>query len=175
VSDWDWIHWSGVSEEFAEALSADGTLRWQAPLSDFVLDLPDTWQEFRSGLKRNIRESIRHCYNSLKRDSLEFKLQVAQHPDTVKDALERFFALHTLRALAQHEMGAVRRSGSALVLTRTGRLMADDSAVRWHIGTAALIGPDDAPDRNSPRFRHSDRRWILFRSFDPGARPRLGG
>jgi hypothetical protein len=56
------------------------------------------------------------------------------------------YPLHTLRALAQHEMGAVRRSGEALVLTRTGRLMADDAAVRWHIGTAALIGPDDGPD-----------------------------
>jgi hypothetical protein len=54
------------------------------------------------------------------------------------------YPLHTLRALAQHEMGAVRRSGSALVLTRTGRLMDEDAAVRWHIGTAAIIGPDDA-------------------------------
>ena len=24
--------------------------------------------------------------------------------------------------------------------------MADDAAVRWHIGTAALIGPDDGPE-----------------------------
>jgi hypothetical protein len=56
------------------------------------------------------------------------------------------YPLHTLRGLAQHEMGAVRRSGTSLVLTRTGRLMADDAAVRWHIGTAALIGPDDGPD-----------------------------
>src|SRR6185312_10988348 len=56
------------------------------------------------------------------------------------------YPLHTLRGMAQHEMGAVRRSGSALVLTRTGRLMAEDAAVRWHIGTASLIGSDDGPD-----------------------------
>jgi hypothetical protein len=56
------------------------------------------------------------------------------------------YPLHVLRGLAQHEMGAVRRSGASLVLTRTGRLMADDAAVRWHIGTAALIGPDDGTD-----------------------------
>jgi hypothetical protein len=56
------------------------------------------------------------------------------------------YPLHTLRGLAQHEMGAIRRSGATLVLTRTGRLMADDAAVRWHIGTASLIGPDDGPD-----------------------------
>ena len=69
------------------------------------------------------------------------------------------YPLHTLRNLAQHEMGAVRRSGAALVLTRTGRLMADDSAVRWHIGTAALIGPDDAPD---PDFTVAVREAALL-------------
>jgi hypothetical protein len=69
------------------------------------------------------------------------------------------YPLHTLRGLAQHEMGAVRRSGSALILTRTGRLMAEDSAVRWHIGTAALIGPDDGPD---PDFTVAVREAALL-------------
>jgi hypothetical protein len=69
------------------------------------------------------------------------------------------YPLHTLRGLAMHEMAAVRRSGSALVLTRTGRLMADDAAVRWHIGTAALIGPDDAPD---PDFTVAVREAALL-------------
>jgi hypothetical protein len=69
------------------------------------------------------------------------------------------YPLHTLRGLAQHEMGAVRRSGSALVLTRTGRLMADDAAVRWHIGTASLIGPDDGPD---PDFTVAVREAALL-------------
>jgi hypothetical protein len=69
------------------------------------------------------------------------------------------YPLHTLRGLAQHEMGAIRRSGSALVLTRTGRLMADDAAVRWHIGTASLIGPDDGPD---PDFTVAVREAALL-------------
>jgi hypothetical protein len=69
------------------------------------------------------------------------------------------YPLHILRGLAQHEMGAVRRSGPALVLTRTGRLMADDAAVRWHIGTAALIGPDDGPD---PDFTVAVREAALL-------------
>ncbi|MGH3251607.1 MAG: hypothetical protein ACRDOI_36105 [Trebonia sp.] len=69
------------------------------------------------------------------------------------------YPLHTLRALAQHEMGAVRRSGASLVLTRTGRLMADDAAVRWHIGTAALIGPDDGLD---PDFTVAVREAALL-------------
>jgi hypothetical protein len=69
------------------------------------------------------------------------------------------FQLHTLRGLAQHEMGAVRRSGTSLVLTRTGRLMMEDSAVRWHIGTAALIGPDDGTD---PDFTVAVREAALL-------------
>ena len=56
-------------------------------------------------------------------------------------------------------MGAVRRSGTALVLTRTGRLMSDDAAVRWHIGTASLIGPDDGPD---PDFTVAVREAALL-------------
>jgi hypothetical protein len=55
------------------------------------------------------------------------------------------FPLHTLRGMAQGDMGAVRRNRTNLVLTPTGRLMAADPAARWHIGTAALIGSDDGP------------------------------
>jgi CelD/BcsL family acetyltransferase involved in cellulose biosynthesis len=103
----DWVQWSGASGTFGAALGVGATLRWQEPLLDYVLDLPQSWELLHAKLKRNIRESIRHCYNSLKRDSLEFKLQVAQHPDTVKDALERFFTLHTLRA---HLTGTIKHA-----------------------------------------------------------------
>ena len=51
--------------------------------------------------------------------------------------------LHTLRGMAQAEIGAIRRAATSLVLTKTGKLMTADPAARWHIGTAALIGPDD--------------------------------
>jgi hypothetical protein len=55
------------------------------------------------------------------------------------------FPLHTLRGLAQGEMGAIRRSGTSLVLTRTGRLMAEDETTRWRIATAALVGAENGP------------------------------
>ncbi len=69
------------------------------------------------------------------------------------------YPLHILRGLAQHEMGALRRIGNTLVLTKTGRLMAEDAAVRWHIGTAALIGPDDGTD---PDFTVAVREAALL-------------
>jgi hypothetical protein len=75
------------------------------------------------------------------------------------------FPLHTLRAMAQSEMGAVRRSRTSLVLTRTGRLMAADPAIRWHIGTAALIGPDDGPQ---PDFCAAVREGALLTMLTSG-------
>ena len=69
------------------------------------------------------------------------------------------FPLHTLRGMAQTEMGAIRRSRTSLVLTKTGKLMAADPAARWHIGTAALIGPDDGPQ---PDFSVAVREAALL-------------
>jgi hypothetical protein len=69
------------------------------------------------------------------------------------------FPLHTLRGMAQSEMGAVRRYRSSLVLTKTGKLMAADPTARWHIGTAALIGPDDGPQ---PDFSAAVREAALL-------------
>jgi CelD/BcsL family acetyltransferase involved in cellulose biosynthesis len=98
VGDWDWIHWTGISDAFGEALAVDGRLQWQPALSDFVLDLAPTWEEFRRRLKRNIRESLRHCYNSLKRDNHSFELQVIEELPELRRGLDRFLELHALRA-----------------------------------------------------------------------------
>jgi hypothetical protein len=61
--------------------------------------------------------------------------------------------------MAQTEMGAIRRSRTSLVLTKTGKLMTADPAARWHIGTAALIGPDDGPQ---PDFSVAVREAALL-------------
>jgi hypothetical protein len=85
-------------------------------------------------------------------------------PRLVTEAVERFgwrrylvgtltrefdvFPLHTLRHLAHREMGAIRRTGPTLVLTRIGRRMHDDAQAFWQTGAAALVGtdPPDKPD-----------------------------
>jgi CelD/BcsL family acetyltransferase involved in cellulose biosynthesis len=98
VGEVDWINWGVVSDSHALALSICADLKIQRPLLNLVLDLPPSWDQFHSKLKRNIRESIRHCYNSLKRDDLTYELRIAREPPDVKDAIERFFALHAMRA-----------------------------------------------------------------------------
>ncbi|HEY0800777.1 MAG TPA: GNAT family N-acetyltransferase [Steroidobacteraceae bacterium] len=98
VRDVDWLNWGVVSDAHAAALCTGADIKFQQPLLDYVLDLPSTWESLRANLKRNVRESIRHCYNSLKREGLSCELRVAQDPAAVKEALERFFTLHALRA-----------------------------------------------------------------------------
>lgn len=98
LDDWDWVHWVGISDAYAAALSKHCNLVWQPEQVAFVLDLAPTWEQFRSGLKRNIRESLRHCYNSLKRDKHTFEFQVVESGPEVAAAVERFLELHAMRA-----------------------------------------------------------------------------
>lgn len=95
---WDWIHWSGVPPELAD-FGIDSRYLERIPARDeHVLDLPDSWETFKSGLKRNVREALRKCYNSLKRDSHEFTFRVSRAPEDVDGALAKLFELHAARA-----------------------------------------------------------------------------
>ena len=98
IPDWDWINWSGIAAGFGTVLARAGRMRLQAEAPGYLLRLAPTWHEFRGGLKRNIRESLRHCYNSLRRDGLEFAFEVAADTAAVRRGLERFFELHAKRA-----------------------------------------------------------------------------
>jgi CelD/BcsL family acetyltransferase involved in cellulose biosynthesis len=97
---WDWIYWQGLDRQspFASALDRTLTLDWKEAETGNVLTLAPTWDEFRAGLKRNIKESLRHCYNSLKRDGLTPLLEVARTPSQVDEALTTFLRLHGSRA-----------------------------------------------------------------------------
>jgi CelD/BcsL family acetyltransferase involved in cellulose biosynthesis len=95
---WDWVLWSGIGAELAAAMESEIVPAWNKLTHDYVLDLPPSWDEFRAGLKRNIRESLRHCYNSLRRDGHAFEFTVARAPHEIRPALERFLALHAARA-----------------------------------------------------------------------------
>src|SRR5579859_289582 len=97
-ASWDWIDWSGVPRTFGRALADRAPLTWRRPVFDYVVDLAPTWETFHVLLKRNIRESLRHCYNSLKRDGLSAELEVAESRDAVRNALHLFVSLHAMRA-----------------------------------------------------------------------------
>lgn len=99
---WDWFTWDGVRQasEAHRALSGARDFTWFRETSDHVLVLPTSWQEFRSTRSRNLKEALRKCYNSLGREQHSFDFRVVSQAAELPAALERFFALHALRARA---------------------------------------------------------------------------
>jgi len=97
---WDWVVWEGLDrhDEVSAVLDRAMSLRWGHYQPANVLPLAPSWDQFRGGLKRNIKESLRRCYNSLKRDNLVARLVVADTADAVDAALQTFFDLHAMRA-----------------------------------------------------------------------------
>jgi CelD/BcsL family acetyltransferase involved in cellulose biosynthesis len=66
-----------------------------------ILDLPDSWEALRGRLKRNIKESLRHCYNSLKREGRTYSFEVWDEIERLPEALDIFLRLHSDRARQQ--------------------------------------------------------------------------
>jgi CelD/BcsL family acetyltransferase involved in cellulose biosynthesis len=163
--DYNWIQWSGIGGKFGESLARFAELQWQPPLLDYVLDLPPTWDLLRAGLKRNIRESIRHCYNSLKRDGHVFNMVVAQEPEEVKAAIDRFFVLHESRAELQGTVDHPNHFGTSIsrrflqdVCERFARLRIV-RVFEMYVGdtlVAARIG-----------FVVADSLYLYYSGFDP--------
>ena len=75
------------------------TKHWAADTVNSILELKPSWEEFKAGLPRNIKESIRKCYNAPKRDSLSFEFRVVSEPADAEQAVHDFFALHRARSL----------------------------------------------------------------------------
>jgi len=166
VPHWDWVHWAQVSPELASALSASGAaLHWQPPISDFVIDLASSWEEFRKRLKRNIRESLRHGYNSLKRDGIAFEFDVIEQPAEVRRGLDRYFELHRLRAdfacAARHTNRFASKTSRDFLYALCDRL-----AARGNVRLFALkIRGEHVAMRLA--FAVADSLYLYYSGFDP--------
>ena len=100
ASEWDWMRWRGLREggEALGLIAAEPGVDLLDTATNYLLPLTGTWETFRSSRPRNVKESLRKCYNSLKRDGHDFELVVATAPAEVRRGLERFLELHAARA-----------------------------------------------------------------------------
>jgi CelD/BcsL family acetyltransferase involved in cellulose biosynthesis len=100
AADYDWLHWSGLraGSEAETAVAQTSLVQWEANSHDYVLPLPHSWDELRNRLPRNVKESLRKCYNSLKREGHQARLEVAKEPAAVAAGLDHFLRLHGCRA-----------------------------------------------------------------------------
>jgi hypothetical protein len=100
----EYVHWdslvlSGIPSDLEDAdLAGFAEFEWTGQTRNYLLPLPESWATLRAALPRNIKESLRKCYNSLKRDGRKFRLDIVEHADDVAEALERFFQFHAARA-----------------------------------------------------------------------------
>jgi CelD/BcsL family acetyltransferase involved in cellulose biosynthesis len=102
-SDWDWLQWGAVKSQHASAAVIEGETGSEKGVhqSEFILRLEPSWEEQRAKLSRNIKESLRKCYNSLKRENIVWELKIAQTPEEVARAVPQFLQLHASRSKVQ--------------------------------------------------------------------------
>jgi CelD/BcsL family acetyltransferase involved in cellulose biosynthesis len=96
--DVDWVRWSGVDDGRGGREALDGTaIQWEEDVVCCVLKLPATWRELRSSMSRNLRQSLRSCYNAPRRDGLDVSFEVLTKRVDAASALEDLFRLHAAR------------------------------------------------------------------------------
>jgi CelD/BcsL family acetyltransferase involved in cellulose biosynthesis len=165
LGHWDWIQWRGVRGALAEAMTIETAPRWHRISDDYVLDLPPTWPELHAGLKRNVRESLRHCYNSLRRDGHAFEFVVAREREEVRRALGRFLELHAMRAImprvTRHPNRFTGRQAQDFLYDVCGRLAARDAVRVFQLRIGAAIVASRIA------FVVGDSVYLYYSGFDP--------
>jgi len=100
ASEWDFMQLSGVPAEWAESLNLTGfrSAQWVHDIPNYYLSLPPSWEEFKTKLSRNIKESLRKCYNAPKRDGIDYNVRVIESPADTREAVNHFLRLHEARS-----------------------------------------------------------------------------
>jgi CelD/BcsL family acetyltransferase involved in cellulose biosynthesis len=165
AAEWDWLQWASVDERCWPLLADQRDAAWQRKVPAYVLALPDSWEALKHGLKRNIRESLRKCYNSLKRDGHEFQFVVAHEPEQVASMLAHLFRLHGARSslpgtVAHADVFATEHSRRFLLevcerLARRGH---------WRAFTLRIAGQVVAIRLG---FRFGDALYLYYSGYDP--------
>jgi CelD/BcsL family acetyltransferase involved in cellulose biosynthesis len=165
VQDWHWIQWSGISTALAQSMTGEIAPQWFQLSEDFILDLPPRWEQLRSGMSRNLREALRHCYNSLRRDGYGFEFVVARTRAEVREALGRFLELHARRARmswgAKHPDRFAGRSRREFLYDVCDCLAAHDAVRVFQL----RIGREIVASRIA--FVVGDGMYLYYSGFDP--------
>jgi CelD/BcsL family acetyltransferase involved in cellulose biosynthesis len=95
---WDLFVWTGVRRNEIAQDHPENQLHVFKKTPYYLVPLPKTWAEFRSGLSPNMKEAMRKCYRHLARDGHSFIFRVVTKPEEISIALDRLFNLHSERA-----------------------------------------------------------------------------
>jgi CelD/BcsL family acetyltransferase involved in cellulose biosynthesis len=94
------VQWRGLrnTEQAADWQQHIAGFDQTATLANHYLVMPASWEAFKARLPRNVKESLRKCYNSLARAGHAFEFRAVSSPADIPDAVDRFMALHAGRA-----------------------------------------------------------------------------
>jgi CelD/BcsL family acetyltransferase involved in cellulose biosynthesis len=96
---WDFMKWGGLRD--ADALAGERGVSITREFPDFYLQPGSDWEGFKASLPRNVKESLRKCYNAPKRDGHVLDFRVVERESEVEGALDVFFRLHAARSQAE--------------------------------------------------------------------------
>jgi len=165
----DWIEWGALRQENwqkAAGRLSEGSRSSNRETDGYHLELPATWEALRSSRSRNIKESIRRCYNSLKRDGLTPELRVIQSPEDTPAALATFFRLHAMRSLATNTVthaDVFRNENERAFISEYAHVQARRGALRIF---QLLISGNVVASRIG--FQNHDQIYLYYSGYDPG-------
>jgi CelD/BcsL family acetyltransferase involved in cellulose biosynthesis len=88
----------GVRDGGSAAAMLQGVATDYEPTLYYVLELPATWEALRVRLKRSMKKTLGHCYNTLRREGRHYDFEIAEDTARLGPALDDFFRLHSARA-----------------------------------------------------------------------------
>ena len=164
-SGWDWIEWEGPVGPTNSIRGLSAGLRAAAPKSAYVLPLSSTWQELRGSLRRNIKESLRKCYNSLRREGMAYQLTVVEQRSDLERALADLFRLHTARAQLK---GTVAHM-DVFESPRARAFVTEVCAALAERGIAKIfeLRVDDKLVASRLAFQMSDTLYLYYSGWEP--------
>ena len=95
---WDLFVWTGIRHNEIAQDHLENRLHVYKTTPYYLVPLPKSWEEFRSGLSPNMKEAMRKCYRHLARDGHTFTFRVVTKSEEISIALNRLFDLHSERA-----------------------------------------------------------------------------
>lgn len=162
-SEWDFMKWGGLRD--GSSPSSEPSVKWGREITDYFLQPGADWEAFKSALPRNVKESLRKCYNAPKRDGHTLTFRVIERESEVLDALEVFFRLHAARSKAEETITHADVFYSDHVRTFLSdytRAMAARGQTRIF---QTLIGDEVVATRVG--FAFGDHLYLYFSGFSP--------
>jgi CelD/BcsL family acetyltransferase involved in cellulose biosynthesis len=100
--EWDVFRWDGLRHpvDAYRALYPPCAFIAREDLPDFVVELPNSWNDLRLHVSANMRKNLRKPYEFLERDGFAIALRVTERAEGVAAAAARFFKLHAARTEA---------------------------------------------------------------------------